>query len=45
MKPDQVRALLGEPERVDAGGVTFWHWANAYVSFMDGKVYGWSEPR
>ena len=45
MKPDQVRALLGEPERVEAGGVTFWHWANAYVSFMDGKVYGWSEPR
>ena len=45
MKMDEVRALLGEPERVDAGGVTFWHWANAYVSFMDGKVYGWSEPR
>jgi len=45
MKPDQVRALLGEPERVDAGGVTFWRWANAYVSFIDGKVYGWSEPR
>src|SRR5437867_7072703 len=45
MKPDQVRALLGEPERVEAGGVTFWHWANAYVSFIDGKVYGWSEPR
>jgi len=45
MKPDQVRALLGEPERVEAGGVTFWRWANSYVSFMDGKVYGWSEPR
>ena len=45
MKPDQVRALLGEPERVDAGGVTFWRWTGAYVSFVDGKVYGWSEPR
>ncbi len=46
MKPDQVRELLGEPERVDAaGGVTFWRWVNAYVSFMDGKLYGWSEPR
>jgi len=25
--------------------VTFWRWTGAYVSFMDGKVYGWSEPR
>ena len=45
MKPDQVRALLGEPERVEAGGVTFWRWPGAHVAFMDGKVYGWSEPR
>ena len=45
MKPDQVRALLGEPERVDAGPVTYWRWPGADVFFMDGKLEGWSEPR
>ena len=45
MKPDQVRALLGEPERVDAGMVTWWRWDEANVHFIDGKVAGWSEPR
>jgi len=45
MKPDQVRALLGEPERVEAGVVTFWRWNEANVYFMDGKLAGWSEPR
>lgn len=46
MKMDEVRKLLGEPERVDAGYVTFWRWADAAsVEFMDGKVSGWSEPR
>jgi hypothetical protein len=45
MTPDQVRALLGEPERVDAGAITFWHWNGASVHFMRGRVEGWSEPR
>jgi outer membrane protein assembly factor BamE (lipoprotein component of BamABCDE complex) len=45
MTPDQVRALLGEPERVDAGGLTFWHWNEAHVYFVRGKLEGWSEPR
>lgn len=45
MNMNEVRALLGEPERVDAGPVTFWRWPNANVYFMDGKVEGWSEPR
>lgn len=46
MKMDQVRALLGEPERVDAGVFTFWRWAGAQVYFdSDGKLAGWSEPR
>ena len=44
MKPDEVRKLLGEPERVDAGPVTWWRWPDAHVHFMDGKVSGWSEP-
>jgi hypothetical protein len=45
MKMDEVRALLGEPERVDGGGVAFWHWGDASVTFMDDKLYSWSEPR
>ena len=45
MKMDEVRALLGEPERVEADIVTYWRWAGANVFFMSGKLRGWSEPR
>ena len=45
MKPDQVRALLGEPERVEGGDFTYWYWADAQVVFYSGKVDRWSEPR
>lgn len=45
MSMDDVRALLGEPDRVDAGGITLWSWGNADVEFMSGKVSGWHEPR
>jgi outer membrane protein assembly factor BamE (lipoprotein component of BamABCDE complex) len=45
MTEDEVRALLGDPERVDAGPVTYWHWTDANVYFMRGKLEGWSEPR
>lgn len=47
---DQVRTLLGEPERVDViNSWTTWNWGSlggANVSFdRSGKVVGWSEPR
>jgi hypothetical protein len=51
MTMDQVRALLGEPEKVDANSlVTWWYWdfaSGAYVQFdtSSGKLDGWSEPR
>lgn len=50
MTQEEVRALLGEPERVDAGPVTYWRWdeANrnfANVYFMSDELAGWSEPR
>jgi hypothetical protein len=49
MTMDQVRTLLGEPERVDAGSrFTFWHWGDlAYVQFesRSGRLESWSEPR
>lgn len=44
MSMDEVRALLGEPESVDGGSITYWHWAGAHVTFMRGKLYRWSEP-
>jgi TonB family protein len=45
MTMDEVRALLGEPESVDVGSYTYWHWADANVYFIDGELSGWSEPR
>ena len=44
MRMNEVRALLGEPERVDAGPLTFWRWPAGDVVFTDDKVSGWSEP-
>lgn len=44
MNMNEVRALLGEPKRVDAGLITFWRWPDGDVQFMDGTVRGWSEP-
>lgn len=44
-----VRRLLGEPRRISGGSVTRWEYApesfHAYVSFYDGRVYRWTEPR
>lgn len=47
MTMDAVRALLGEPESVSAGGsLTMWTYPDlAFVSFSSEKVDGWSEPR
>ena len=45
MEMDEVRALLGDPEWVVAGAVTFWYWAKGSVDFMRGELSGWSEPR
>lgn len=50
MTMDQVRDVLGEPERVDnLGTVTLWHWESIGASVTFGnrsnKVTGWSEPR
>ena len=51
MKMDEVRALLGEPDRVEGGPITFWYWVDAKthvyakVDFESGKVMGWTEPR
>lgn len=44
MKPDQVRALLGEPLSVEGGDFTHWNWGWAQVTFYNGKVDSWREP-
>jgi len=46
MTPNDVRATLGEPERIRAGGITVWLYPNhGDVTFYEGKVNGWTEPR
>lgn len=49
MRPDEVRRLLGEPEHVEGGEVAIWFWGGypggPHVTFMEDKVYSWSEPR
>jgi len=50
MKMDEVRALLGEPERVEALlNFTTWSWGqfpdDASLRFDNDKLAGWSEPR
>ncbi len=46
MTEAEVKALLGEPLRVEAGGFTYWYWdRNSNVIFFLEKLHGWNEPR
>ena len=49
MTADQVRAILGEPDRVEAGAFTRWYWGDIFdggnVTFYLRELDGWSEPR
>lgn len=46
MSASDVRALLGEPQRVDGGTFQAWSYENrGIVSFAEGKVHSWNEPR
>lgn len=47
MSYDEVRATLGEPEKVRASGTfTFWYYLNrADVTFYQDRLDGWTEPR
>jgi TonB family protein len=44
MSPEQVRALLGEPDRIQGGAFTHWQYGGGYVTFFEGAVDRWSEP-
>jgi hypothetical protein len=45
MRESDVRALLGEPHRVDAGAITHWQYGSGMVDFIRDQVSGWSEPQ
>ena len=46
MNTDTVRGILGEPQRLDGGDLAIWYYQNGgRITFMDGKVHNWSEPR
>ena len=46
MLPEDVRELLGEPERIMGGVFTRWDYpGNAIVTFYEGKLDSWQEPR
>jgi outer membrane protein assembly factor BamE (lipoprotein component of BamABCDE complex) len=46
MSEEQVRVLLGEPSKIDGGTVSQWHYkSNGSVTFLDDKLFSWSEPR
>ena len=46
MSTSDVQKLLGEPDRVDGGAFTSWHYQNGgNIVFYEGKLYQWTEPR
>ena len=44
---EEVRTILGEPEKVRASGpLTFWSYSNrGEVTFYEDRLNGWNEPR
>lgn len=46
MTPGDIRRLLGEPIRINGGDIATWHYQNrGYVTFMNNRLYSWSEPK
>ena len=45
MSYDQVRKLLGEPDRISGGGLTVWYYNGGSVLFLSDRVDSWTEPR
>lgn len=43
---EEVRNLLGEPQRVNGGDIALWYYPNSgEVTFFRGKLDRWAEPR
>lgn len=46
MNYEDVRTVLGEPQRIDGGNVAYWIYSNSgRVIFVRDKVTSWEEPR
>lgn len=47
MSQNEVRSVLGEPEKVRASGpITVWNYSNrGVIDFYDERLDGWTEPR
>lgn len=46
MSPNEVRNLLGDPQQVRGGNVTFWTYPNkGDVTFMGDTLHQWREPK
>ncbi len=46
MSTSDVQKILGAPHRVDGGVIAHWYYQNGgEVTFFDGKVHRWREPR
>ena len=46
MSYDEVRNILGEPHRIDGGGVAYWYYQNgSSATFISNRLQSWQEPR
>lgn len=46
MSNNEVRALLGEPLRIEGGSISAWYYANeGRVVFITDKLARWNEPQ
>ena len=46
MSYDEVRNILGEPHRIDGGGVAHWYYQNGgRATFVSNRLQSWQEPR
>jgi len=46
MSYEEVRAILGEPTRVQGGSMTYWFYpSRSGVTFYEDKLDFWTEPR
>lgn len=46
MSTSDVRRILGEPDRIDGGGLAYWYYRNdGEVTFFENEVSRWKEPR
>lgn len=46
MSYEEVRTVLGEPDRINGGTLAFWYYPNrGTVAFQGDKLTSWQEPR